>query len=151
MDHLFNNTSKEELRQYIDVIDHIRKKKRSKKQKIKAIEQQINYMNLMHNTGVQMSGKNNFVRSTVNSSFLSRFAKPDIDNLFSDMKIGKGKNLSHTLGNFQSTYSQLQYLDLISPNKIDENEEKGNAPTVDLTNDNAEDDDDDFSTKLIKN
>ena len=116
MDHLLQNVSKSELKQYIDVIDHIRKKKRSKKQKVKAIEQQINYMNLMHNAGVQMSGRTNYLRSNVNSSFLSRFSKPDIDNLFTDLKIGKSRNFTDTLGNFQRTYSQLKYLDLIDSN-----------------------------------
>ena len=116
MEHLFQNVSKSELKQYIDVIQHIRKKKKSKKDKVKAIEQQINYMNLMHNAGVQMSGRTNYLRSTVNSGFLSRFSKPDIDNLFTDLKIGKSRNFTDTLGNFQRTYSQLKYLDLIDSN-----------------------------------
>ena len=119
MEHLFKNKSKDEIRAYVNVIHNIRKKKKTKKQKIKAINRQLNFMNLMHNAGVQMSGGNKYLHLNYNTGFLNRFTKPDVDSIFSDLNIGKSRNLSQTLGNFEQSYSKMKYLDLVSDEPYD--------------------------------
>ena len=114
---LFNNRSLPDIQRYQSAIHNIRRGARSKKQKIKAIRKQVNYMNTMYNTGAELGGNEGFEKSFFidNNDTLDFFKKMDIDYMFNAIAIPRSKGKHSILGNVQDAYRIIRYLDFTAP------------------------------------
>ena len=111
---LFNNHNSSDIQEFQKILNNFRKNKKTKKQKIGAITNQVNYMNLMFNAGNELGGKQGVSFSKLDNGFLSNFGKVDIDTIFSELHLPRGKQTKTTfLDNVESVYAKLHYYDLI--------------------------------------
>ena len=114
---LFNNRSLPDIQRYQSAIHNIRRGAKTKKQKIKAIRKQVNYMNTMYNTGAELGGNEGFEKSHFidNNDTLDFFKKMDIDYMFNAIAIPRSKGKHSILGNVQDAYRIIRYLDFTAP------------------------------------
>ena len=114
-DILFQNKTQDEIGQYLTVLRDIRKGAKSKKQKIKAMTEQMKFVNLMFNAGHEMGGSGIPVQLSADSNeFLQMFHRQDINSLWREMHVPANKTSSSILGDVKNVYGIMKYLDFTS-------------------------------------
>lgn len=110
-DILFQTSTAEELNMYANAIRNIRKGKRTKSQKIQALNDQMKLMNLMFNAGHQAGGNGlpNQLNPTSND-FLQMFHATDVNTLWNEMNIPASKTSSSILGDVHTAWNVMKYL-----------------------------------------
>ena len=114
-DILFQTSTADELDMYANALKNIRKGKKTKAQKIQALNDQMKLMNLMYNAGHQAGG--NGIPSQLNPSsndFLQMFHATDINSLWNEMNVPVNKTTSSILGDVKNVYGVMKYLDFTS-------------------------------------
>ena len=142
-DALFRQRTVPQILSYQRAIRNIRKNAKTKAQRINAIKQQTDYMNLMFNTGFECGG-NEICQKSMLFDF-SQLRKSDIDQIWNALNIPYSKTKSSILGNMKDVYGTLRYLDFTQDlgKNNEDNEENGYnadneekiAELIDLTED----------------
>ena len=114
---LFGARTLPQIQSYQSAIRNIRKNAKTKGEKIKAIERQTNYMNLMFNSGAELGGKQGIDTSYFlgGEMGLKHFKKADVDYIFSALNVPYTKTKSSILGNVKEAYNVMRYLEFAGP------------------------------------
>lgn len=126
-DILFAKKSIDDIQTYNDILRSYRTDKKSKNDKIDAIDSQIKFMNLMSNAGAQMGG---YYKSlpVVDKIFLNKFSKREIDSLFKEMFVPKLKSKKSFLGDLEHIFGTLKYYEFISVKRpVDDSESESES------------------------
>lgn len=111
---LWNQHSKQQHQHIHNVIRSIRHKKKTKKDKIDAIVNQVNFMTLLNNAGYDLGGFQPKRSPAVSSQFLQTFKKRDIDSIFRDLHVPRSKSTRSGLAHIQNAFNTLEYYEFTS-------------------------------------
>ena len=133
-DILFETSTNDELDLYFNTMRRIRKGAKTKKQKVNALNQQMQLMNLMHNAGHEAGGSSIPTQLNAHSNdFLQMFHSTDINSLWEEMNIPANRTSSSIIGDVKNVYGVMKYLDFTS--NIDESidDQNVNVDVKDIT------------------
>ena len=109
---LFNKSSADDIRLYQKCISNLRKNSKTRDGKICAIINQVKYMNKMFNTGNQLGGNESDVATKITKNMFNDYSDKDVNYIFKSIHIPYSKSKKSILGNVQSAYKTIQFLDL---------------------------------------
>ena len=108
---LFNKSSADDIRSYQRCISNLRKNSKSRDDKICSIVNQVKYMTKMFNTGHQLGGNESDIATKITKNMFNDYSDKDINYIFKSIHIPYSKSKKSILGNVQSAYKTIQFLD----------------------------------------
>ena len=108
---LFKKSSANDIRSYQQCISNLRKHNKTRDGKICSIVNQVKYMHKMFNTGHQLGGNESNVATKITKDMFNDYSDKDINYIFKTIHIPYSKSKKSILGNVQSAYKTIQFLD----------------------------------------